>query len=263
MMGKDRFGLKREPVYGIIVVVLFALGVVLLPGEDIGKLMLSSSGTDARNLGNAIFRTVGFILLVLLALDMGLDIFSFKGRNKGFLLSLPFLIVAVNNAPIAAAALGEVSISASAGSFVIFAFYCVSVGLFEETVFRGIVFPLVLAKAKKTRAGTFWSVVISSAIFGGIHLVNLISSAPLPVLAQVGYSFLIGAMCAAIMLLTRNIFACAFIHALYDFCGLMADHLGSGMVWSAPSIILTAAVGAAAAVYWAILMRKCKWTLMP
>ncbi|WP_251545910.1 CPBP family intramembrane glutamic endopeptidase [Pumilibacter intestinalis] len=255
-VGSDKFGLMREPIYGIIVVTLFALGIVLLPGEDLGSLFLGGGGTNARNLGNAVFRFVGFALLTLLAVNMGVRIFSFKTGAKGFLLALPFALVAANNAPFAGLATGEISVNASGLGWFLFALNCVSVGLFEELVFRGIIFPLVLAKTKNDRKGVFLAVVISSAVFGAIHLVNLFSSNPLAVLCQVGYSFLVGAMCAMVMLLCRNVFACALLHAGYNFAGLAADTLGTGTVWNAFSIALTVCVSLAAAGYWAYLMLR-------
>lgn len=245
----DTFALKKSPVYGIVVIMLFAMGIVLLPGEDLGELLLGGRGTDARNLGNAIFRLAGFAVIVALALNMGLDVFSFNGRWRGVLLALPFIAVVINNAPIIGLICGDVTVNVRADSFIIFALNCSAVGLFEETVFRGIIFPLVLSKAESGKKGIFWSVVISSALFGAVHLVNLFGSAPLPVILQVGYSFLIGAMCAVVMLLCRNIFVTAAIHAGFNFCGLMADNLGSGMVWTAFPVMLTVIIGALAVGY--------------
>ena len=255
-IGRDRFNLLDSPVFGVAVVILFALGIVLLPGEKLGALMLGKKGTDAASLGNAIFRALGFVVLGLLALDLGFGIFGFKGRGKGFLLSLPFVAVAVNNAPLVGLASGAVSVNASAISYFLFALYCVFVGRFEELVFRGIVFPLILRKMGKTRTGIFWSVIISSALFGAIHVVNFFSSSPGAVVLQIGYSFLIGAMCAMVMLLCRNVFACAALHAGFNFAGLIADELGTGQVWNAVNITLTAAVGALAILYGVFVMVK-------
>ncbi len=252
--GRDTFALQKSPVFGIVVVMLFTLGIVLMPGEKLGALLLGEKGVDARNLGNALFRIVGAGVMVWLATDLGLRIFGLRKRLHGFLWALPFLVVAVDNLPIVGLARGEVSISAGIGSWMLFAFHCLSVGLFEEIVFRGVIFPLILQKAPHTRKGIFWSLMLSSALFGAVHLVNLLSSDPLSVLMQIGYSFLVGAMCGMVFLLCRNIFACAFLHALFNFCGLMADELGSGVVWDAASIVLTAVVAAAAVAYGIWLM---------
>ncbi|MDE6397835.1 MAG: CPBP family intramembrane metalloprotease, partial [Clostridiales bacterium] len=255
-IGRDTFALRKSPAVGVTAVALFALGVAALPGDRLGSFLLGHGGVTATNLGNALFRLLGAGILLLLALDLGYGICGVRGRGRGMLLALPFLLVAVNNAPWIGLLTGSVTVQAGAGAYLVFALYCAAVGLAEESAFRGIVLPLLLGAFPKTRKHTLWAVLLSSAIFGAAHLINLLSSPPLAVLAQVGYSFLIGCMCAVTLLLTRSIWACALLHALYDFCGLLADALGSGQVWSAASIALTAAVGAAAAGYGIFLFVK-------
>ncbi len=256
LFGRDRFALRKSPLFGVGVVLLFTAGIVLLPGEKLGKLFMGEGGANARNLGNAIFRLAGFVLLTLLALDLGFRIHGFSGRTRGFLLSLPFLAVAVNNAPIIGLADGSVWVHATASNYAWFGLYCVSVGLLEETVFRGIILPLLLRVFPPTRKGAFWAVISSSALFGALHLINLLSSDPLSVLAQVGYSFLIGAMCAVVMLLCRNVFACAFLHAVYNFGGTVAAEFGNGQIWGAATVALTVTVGVAAAAYGVFALLK-------
>lgn len=262
LWGKDRFSLKDSPVFGIVVIMLFTLGIVLLPGYKLGALFLGAAEKDtlpyaaAANLGNALFRFVGFAVILLLACDLGFGIFGFKGRARGFLLVLPFVVVAVNNLPIVGLCKGTVHVSCRAFDVLYFILFCLSVGLFEEIVFRGIVLPLLLRKMQNTRLGVFWAIFASSVLFGAVHLVNLFSGFDPTVFLQVGYSALIGAMCAMVMLFTRNVFACALLHAGFNFCGLLADTLGSGVVWDAASVVLTAVVGVLAALYAVWLLCK-------
>lgn len=270
LWGEDRFSLKDSPGFGIAVAMLFTLGIVLLPGYKLGALLIGGGEKDslqyiaATDLGNALFRIVGFAVMVLLACDLGFAVFGFKGRTRGFLLALPFLLVAVNNLPIVGLCNGTVAVSCRASDIVYFAFFCLSVGLFEEMVFRGIVLPLLLRKMQNTRKGVFWAVCISSVLFGAVHLVNLLSGFDPAVFLQVGYSALIGAMCAMVMVFTRNVFACAFLHAGFNFCGLLADTLGSGVVWGAASVVLTAVVGVAAAAYAVYLLcRRMPLSALP
>ena len=74
-IGRDRFSLRDSPVFGTVAVMLFTLGIVLLPGEKLGTLFLGHGGTDAKNLGYAVFRAIGVVFMILLALDLGLDVF--------------------------------------------------------------------------------------------------------------------------------------------------------------------------------------------
>lgn len=251
-VGRDTFSLRSSPVFATAVVLLFCLGVVLLPGEKLGKLFMGHGGTDARNLGNALFRFVGCAVAVWLLLDLGWKTFGFSAR--GLLLALPFLVVVIDNAPLVGVANGSVAIHASARSWALFAFNCLTVGAFEETVFRGILLPLFIRNFSPTRRGVFWAVVLSSALFGAVHLVNLLSGNVGAVVMQIGYSFLIGAMCAIALLLTHNLGVSVVLHAAFNFCGLVADELGTGQTWNALSITLTAVIGTLAAAYGVFLI---------
>lgn len=254
-IGRDTFSLQNAPAAGAAVAVLFCVGVAMLPSARLGSA-LGAQGASAAHLGGAILRTAGFIALLLLALDIGCDSFCFRAPARAWLWCLPFAAVAVNNAPLIGLADGSVTVTASAGACALFAYHCLAVGLMEETAFRGIVLPLLLHAFPQTRRHAFAAVVLSSALFGAAHFVNLFT-APFPaVLAQVGYSFLVGCMCAVTFLVTRNVWAGALLHALYNFCGLIADELGSGQTWDAARIALTVAVGAAAAGYGVFLFRK-------
>lgn len=226
---------------------LMALGIVLLPGEKFGALFLGHKGNAALYLGNTLFRVVGAVAAVLWICDLGFSLF--RGRGKGALFALPFLIVAIDNLPIVSLCRGTATLTASGGTVALFAVHCIAVGVFEELVFRGLIFPLVLRRAAPTKKGILCAVLLSSALFGAVHLVNLFSSSPVAVLMQVGYSFLVGCMCAVVLLLTRNVFACAGLHALYNFCGMLISDLGYGVVWDGASIALTAVVATLGAAY--------------
>ena len=70
-----------------------------------------------------------------------------------------------------------------------------------------------------------------------------------PTILQIGYSFLIGAMCSVVLLKTRNIWICVMLHAIYDFCGTLMPTLGAGTWWDTPTVVFTAVLAVATAVY--------------
>ena len=263
---RDIFGFLKSPVFGICVTVIFALGVVMLPGADLGMLILGKAewGTqaynDAYSLGNAIFRTIAVVLTVLLLVNLDLKIFSFKRAVRSYLFCLPFLAVVINNLPLVGFATKSVTISAGAGSWALYIFNCLTVGAFEELIFRGTVLTLLLRVLPRSRKGAFGAVMISSAVFGLMHLVNLISNPAGAVFMQVGYSFLIGAMCALSLLLTRNIFTSILLHAGFNICGLLEESLNEGAAavkqWPPASIALTAVVGVIVAGYGVFVMLR-------
>lgn len=185
---------------------------------------------------------------------------------KEYLSSLPFavpaLLVAVNNLPIIGLITGLCRVSDSPLWVFLFALECAAVGTFEELAFRGVLFPYFLRKCK-SRLHIFICIVATSAVFGLYHLFNLLEGAGFgDVALQIGYSTLIGAMCAACMLITGDILVPIIIHAVYNFCGLLIPTIGEGKLWDTPTVILTAILGTAVFVfYFVVFFRKKSFRL--
>jgi hypothetical protein len=75
---------------------------------------------------------------------------------------------------------------------------------------------------------------------------------------QIGYSFLIGGMCAIVLLYTRSLVFPVLIHAVYDFGGLMDAHIATGTRWDPLTVTLTAVFGVTAAVILFLLLLRIK-----
>ena len=169
--------------------------------------------------------------------------------GKSFLIALPAFLVAVNNFPFIALISGNAH--AAYGGWYIFwcALECVAVGLFEEAAFRGILLLMICHKKRATTLNLFVSIVLSSVIFGVVHMANLLVSGGLGgVLQQIGYSTLIGAMCAVVLYKTANIWLCVMIHAIFNFGGRFYSLLG-GKVWDNPTVVITVVLALAVAAY--------------
>jgi hypothetical protein len=76
------------------------------------------------------------------------------------------------------------------------------------------------------------------------------------VLLQIGYSFLIGAMCSVVLIRTANIWLCVLLHAIFNFTGALVPICGGGVIWDAPTVIITAVIAVAVTVYMVILFIK-------
>ena len=175
------------------------------------------------------------------------------------LLTIPGFIIAINNFPFVSYFSGDCVINAEGTSILLFAISCLCTGFFEEMAFRGCAFMLILKKRRQSRAGIFLSILLSSAVFGVIHFVNVFFGAsPAAVIMQIGYSALIGALCSMVLLLTRNIWLCVALHAAYNFCGglIGLDKAADSVQWTMPQIVFTAAVAVVVAVYFVILFFK-------
>ena len=91
-------------------------------------------------------------------------------------------------------------------------------GVSEELIFRGTVFNVFRERFGEGKRGIFVAAVLSSAIFGAIHLTNLIFHPNLVVFvtSQVVYAALFGIAFACAYYVTGNIWVVSVIHAIID-----------------------------------------------
>ena len=199
-------------------------------------------------------RFLGGFACVIFMVDFSITkILNPLGNKKLFslLLIVPGFIIAINNFPFIAFASGDVVMNLTPASVLVLALVCLGTGFFEEMAFRGCVFTLLLKSRTQSRARIFLAILLSSAVFGAVHLVNILFGAsPLGVLLQIGYSALIGALCSMVLLLTGNIWLCVILHSVYNFCGKLA------VCWTLPQMIFTAIVAVIVAGYFVALFFK-------
>lgn len=170
-----------------------------------------------------------------------------KCGGRGFLCALPCFLVALCNPPILALIFGSSSLDYAGGKMAaymaMFAAECIAVAAFEEILFRGAVFLAVLETRRNDGKQIFVSAAVSSAIFAAAHLLNIFTSDPVAVALQAGYSFLLGGMCAYVLLCTKNIGFCIALHAIFNFCGTLTEKFGRGTWATAPIIAFTCVLG--------------------
>lgn len=244
--------LRKDPLTAAVIVCLFAVGLIGLPYENVGAL-LSNDPLKASLSGMIVCRAAG--LAAMLFLHRLIGFFSGLRLRKGsFWALLPALLVAVNNAPLIALFSGTAGVTAGAEQVMLFALACVFVASFEELTFRGIVFPLLLSHFGAGKRERTAAVLASSLLFGLMHLVNLVSGGGVgETFLQAGYTFLIGAMFAVVLLCTGDLAVCIVLHTVYNFGGMLVPTLGYGSffdLWSIPAIAVTALIGAAAIVFY-------------
>lgn len=200
-------------------------------------------------------RALGGVIFLALLVHLG-----YRVKNpvrapfwKSMAFALPAIAVVVNNLPIYPLASGIATVSAPTWNILLLAAECFCIGFFEETCFRGVILLGFMEKRRDTKLRQLYAILLSSAVFGGIHLVNLFFGAsPVAVLMQIGYSFLIGAMCSVILLKTANIWLCVMLHAVFDFCGALVPTLGQGIIWEPLTITLTAVIAVATTVFYTV-----------
>lgn len=95
-------------------------------------------------------------------------------------------------------------------------FLTLGVGFTEEIYFRGIICNVWKSKSIKS------SVVISSVLFGVLHIMNVMGGAGIAeTILQICFAFAYGVIMAVIFVDTSSIWPCILLHAFHDFCGFI------------------------------------------
>lgn len=239
----------------------FIILIIFLLAFDISGLSLHSDKLTSDMLRMIITRCLGGICMIWFIKILNYYILkpAKKSIAGSILVSLPCALVVINNLPVIALLNGTARITAPLPQVLLLALQCLSVGLFEEAAFRGVLLPVLLEGRRQSAKGVFFSVILSSTVFGLVHIFNLFAGAGFfGTILQVGYSFLLGGMLCAVMLTTHNLWLCVLLHAVYNFCGLLLPTLGTGSAWNTPTVIITAALAAAVAAYVIYILLKLK-----
>ncbi len=250
--------LRKDPLGAAFIIYLFAVGLTGLPCEQVGRLF-TDDPRIAPIAGMAVCRAVSAVVMLFFCIQLGL-FDAPRPAVRSLRAALPALLVALNNAPVIALISGTVAVTAEVSAVILFAFECVAVAAFEEIAFRAILFPLMLQRFGTGARARFSAVLLSSALFGLTHLLNLFSGAAVGATAlQVGYSFLIGCMLAVVYLHTGSLAGCILLHAVYNFGGMLVPTLGQGAfldIWNLPTVLITAVLAVFAIVFYLRLLLR-------
>ncbi len=98
-----------------------------------------------------------------------------------------------------------------------------TVGIFEEGLFRGVALNGTLRKTGKTRKGIWTAILISSLIFGIFHVTNYIFGGSydlkgiIQTVGKILQTGIFGILLCALFLKTKNFWGISLAHALNDF----------------------------------------------
>ncbi len=193
--------------------------------------------------------TIIFPLFIIKSIDYQ-NQFKFKKYFfKSTLILFPFLLVCINNVPIVAFLSGSAKIKNLGITYFYYSLVCLSISVFEELIFRGIIYSVL-----RERKRDILAIIYSSLIFSLAHLANALSLNAGAMLMQLGYSFLIGAMCAVAYKFSLSIYLPIILHFIYDLGGLLTNYeMVTGNIWNVTSIVVTAVLGVITFVYAIIL----------
>ncbi len=220
----------------ILAIIIFCVGTILLEFIEISYV---KDVFKNKMIAKSLQQCCGIGATVLLMLKTDIKLFK-KPQNLVYL--IPCLVIAIDNFPFWSYFSGNMHfVRTETQDILLFGVYCLSVGVFEECIFRGIVFAVLASRFSRDKKGFIQTYILSSFIFGAAHLFNGISIATL---LQICYTTLTGGLFAFALIKTRNIFCCGVIHAIYNFCGLLLSEqgLGSGIVFDVGTTITMAII---------------------
>lgn len=246
--------MNKKRLYMISFVALLALMLVV----ELLNMRFANDTTEYELIYGIATRGIGAAACILMMSYCSFShLFSSFGKLRDIALILPCCLIAINNFPFISVINGWAILDTKWYLILLLALQCFLVGLFEEAAFRGCVFMLILERKHNSRKEIFYSIIFSSLVFGGIHIVNLLVGAGIvPVVLQLGYSFLIGAMCSVVLLVTKKLWIPILIHAVFNFAGGLIPTLGRGEIWDRATVVLTVIVSVAVAIYTVALFFK-------
>ena len=226
--------------------------LIILYELVLSKLICSSlDGVICRLVDMTVTRALGAAIFIAMLAYLGYKVLN--PIKAPFFTSIAFCLpafaVAINNFPFSCIINGKANVDLIYGKVILLLAECLAVALFEEFAFRGVVLLGFAEKRRDSRKGLFIAIVLSSAVFGAVHMLNIFTSSPIAVFMQIGYSFLIGGMCSVVLLKTANIWLCVVIHATFNFCGAIVPTFGVGEIWDSFTVILTAIIAVLTFVY--------------
>lgn len=109
------------------------------------------------------------------------------------------------------------------------------IGISEELMFRGVLF-----KALRSRGPVWSTVLVSSLLFGFVHLLNGLSTGFIAAIPQTIFTFCLGILFIAVRIRTGSLYPAILLHAAWDFCIFMLDASPGGQLWSVADLYILA-----------------------
>jgi membrane protease YdiL (CAAX protease family) len=233
-------------------IILFVLLIGFMIFLDQSNIEWSKNTLASAMIENSILRFFGGVIFIVLLCSYGYGwLFKFTSPFIALLVIIPGVIIAINNFPISAYFNGRTTIIEPTYNIYLFLVESLSVGFFEEIIFRGLVLVLLIEKLGKKSNGLLKAIIISASIFSLIHIINIFDGASIGnTVLQIGYSFLIGLLFAVLYLKTKNLWLIMILHALYNFFGQVMFQVGTVTNrYDTITIVLTITFGILTAIY--------------
>lgn len=225
MLGKNQFSYKHSILVAIIIAELCSW-LTYIPDLLQNEYLFSISAI--------LTRILLCIFIIMLSKHWGIiDLIQFTGKSFGtgilsgmFCLVLSCWVIFTNVLGIINSNPEELSYPAL-GIFILFIIRVLMIGAFEELAYRGFLLNIIIQKYGDSRKSLYTAAILSSLAFGLGHYSNLIYTPFISTTSQVIGAFCMGMFFAAVYLRSKNIWVCAFLHALWNFANMFTSKFES------------------------------------
>lgn len=211
--------IKNKPILSSLVLIILANGFTELPLRNYLSNFMSYQTALMVSILALQMSCFGFLAYLSRRLNF-YDSFNMKLYKpaKSLWIAIPFFLLILLNG------VGNIKleyIAANPLTFVLYFFAFLSTGFFEEILFRGILFNLINNKFGSNNKGFYFSLFISSFIFGACHITHLLDGTMplLNFLNQMFYASVIGVLFTALYLRCNTLLVPILIHGLIDITG--------------------------------------------
>lgn len=236
-----RMATESPLAFGFAVTFVFIL-LVIVPAIVVSALWLGD--TAEWYVGSTVARLVAiFILLVVLSRLGWASSSGFTGLGSWQAWAISLLALAYAIPTTIYAMTGNLDFRFSEPSVAVAATMFIMIHAFlEETAFRGLVLHALTRAWGNTNQGIVKSVLLSSLLFGGYHLVYIIGEPPTVVLLRVVTGFALGIFFAALLSSGRSIYPAVLAHGalnLSAYLNLTAnDAEGTAAGWLMVTLLM-------------------------
>lgn len=222
------FAMKHIYLFNLLVI--FISMMILGPCSQI----FSSGSFSDILLMNLLGRLLPSALLLLILVRLGLkDSLRMPEHNlfRGLLLCIPLFLVLILFQIINLPKNTELDLTPGILDLSGCVFYMLCAGIFEEVLVRGVVFKSMELKWHNQSNATMKAALISSTLFGSLHLFNLLESPDLifATISQFIYAILFGIFFCGIYVKTKNLWTVVLTHAIVDLIASLPAYFSSAI----------------------------------
>lgn len=160
---------------------------------------------------DCLIKTIYFLIVLFVCLRY--KYIKINSLTKEWYFLLPFVITLGNNLYVVLL-FKNINITNDISYLYNDAILFLGVSLFEEIIFRGLMFRSILNKTKKV----ILSIILSSIVFGLMHFININESGIFNTSLQVLYSTCTGALFCFIYWYSNNLFLAIIAHFIFNYC---------------------------------------------